>query len=129
MSGLPGARSSTLRWILCVGFVASSYFAALRWLGSRSEAFWLLVPIWALAGGPVLHVLPPPRRRQQPRLFFLHGTEDTIVPPVSTERLHAAYRGPKRLHLEKGAKHGETAGMDPFRYQREVKEFFLLALP
>src|SRR5439155_10817715 len=49
-----------------VAFVTGSFWGALSWLGSRSEAFWLLVPMWALAGGPVLHVLPPPRRRSQP---------------------------------------------------------------
>ena len=61
-------------------------------------------------------------------LFFLHGTEDTIVPSSSTEKLYAAYKGSKRLRLVEGAKHGGAAAADPFRYQKEVKEFFLEAL-
>ncbi len=51
------------------------------------------------------------------RLQFIHGTEDFIVPPSHSERMHAAAPG-SLLHLEPFAPHIGTAMLNPAEYRR-----------
>jgi len=58
-------------------------------------------------------------------IFFIHGLDDSIVPPECSRILYDGYGGPKKLRLEPDAGHGGTAIGDPLGYRRELKEFFL----
>ncbi len=57
-------------------------------------------------------------------IFFIHGTDDSIVPVENSRRLHDAYSGPKKLWIEPGAGHGGTIIEAPVQYGKEVREFF-----
>ena len=64
-------------------------------------------------------------RGLQVPIFFIHGLDDATIPPDCTRILFDGYGGPKKLRLEPGAGHGETAGLNPGRYRRELRAFFL----
>jgi fermentation-respiration switch protein FrsA (DUF1100 family) len=58
-------------------------------------------------------------------IFFIHGLDDVTIPPDCSRILFNGYGGPKKLRLEPGAGHGETAGLNTEQYQREMRAFFL----
>ena len=81
---------------------------------------------WVETGAPIAAVDPAAALRGvKTPIFFIHGLDDSIVPPECSRILHDGYGGPKQLRLEPGAGHGRTAIADPLRYRRELKEFFL----
>ncbi|MFA5026288.1 MAG: alpha/beta fold hydrolase [Candidatus Methylomirabilota bacterium] len=53
-----------------------------------------------------------------PRVLFLHGGADDVVPVAHAERLHAASPEPKRLHVFPGGDHPLT---DPAHRQEAVR--------
>jgi fermentation-respiration switch protein FrsA (DUF1100 family) len=61
-------------------------------------------------------------------ILFIHGLDDPMVPPGCTSRLHAGYRGPKRLLTVSGAGHGQSAMLAPGHYEKELEWFLDEAL-
>lgn len=59
--------------------------------------------------------------------LFMHGTADTFVPPVMSQRLFEAAPQPKRLHMIEGANHGNWNGAGLAEYRRVVREFVAAA--
>ncbi len=55
------------------------------------------------------------------RLFFVHGTEDFVVPFQNSERLHSASPS-SLLHLEPYAPHIGTVMVNPAEYRRLLRE-------
>jgi len=53
------------RRLLLVLLVAATWSPAAGCLGSRGEAFWLLLPLWVLAGVFILRAIPAPRAQHQ----------------------------------------------------------------
>ena len=58
-------------------------------------------------------------------VFFIHGVDDVTITADCTRLLFERYEGPKKLRLEPGAGHGETAGADTERYREELRAFFI----
>jgi fermentation-respiration switch protein FrsA (DUF1100 family) len=56
-------------------------------------------------------------------LLFLHGTDDTLIPPANSAELLAKVNNGKRI-LFPGAKHVETFNTNPELYKKVVSEFF-----
>lgn len=71
------------RRVLLVILVAATWIAAARWLGSRSEAFWLLFPLWVLAGAFILRAIPVPRAQHKSRLANWSLRIVVILVPIS----------------------------------------------
>jgi dipeptidyl aminopeptidase/acylaminoacyl peptidase len=86
---------------------------ASRWLGER----WLGVDI--LGARPVDDV---PRIAPRPALF-LHGGDDTLVPPENGKRLHAALPG-SELVIFPGIRHASLYLRQPEEYVNRVAGFF-----
>jgi hypothetical protein len=56
-------------------------------------------------------------------ILFIHGTKDTLVPPVMAEELYAACTTEKKLLLVEGAIHSAASQQDHELYYRTVREF------
>ena len=56
-------------------------------------------------------------------MLFIHGTKDTLVPPVMAEELYAACTTEKKLLLVPGAIHSAASQEDYELYYRTVAEF------
>lgn len=56
-------------------------------------------------------------------VLFVHGTEDRYVPHLMSEKLFEAAPQPKRLHLIKGANHGNWGNVGIDEYRTVVREF------
>lgn len=56
-------------------------------------------------------------------VFFIHGEDDTYIPPEASVRLYEAKREPKKLWLVPGAGHAESQPTQPDAYARLVGEF------
>lgn len=72
-----------------------------------------------------LHVAAPAEavRRSRVPILFIHGTKDTLVPPVMAEELYAACTTEKKLLLVEGAIHSAASQQDHEIYYRTVREF------
>lgn len=57
-------------------------------------------------------------------VLFIHGEEDTFVPPEMTRQNYEACQAPKRLFLVPGAAHAMSYVKDQEGYERAVKEFW-----
>lgn len=60
-------------------------------------------------------------------VLFVHGTADTVVPAVMTQRLFAAAPEPKRMLLIEGGGHSNFGELAADEYQRTLTEFVELA--
>lgn len=99
------------------GVVAAEVFSDLRAIArDRTPAF---VPDWMLrrafrlaearAGFEVDAVSPVAAARSiSAPVLLVHGARDTDTPPIHSERVHDALRGPRRLILVEGARHNES---------------------
>lgn len=56
-------------------------------------------------------------------ILFIHGTDDTFVPPYMMEELYDAAGGPKEKFLVEGATHGMSATVAGDAYWEKVQEF------
>lgn len=56
-------------------------------------------------------------------ILFVHGAQDTLVPPWTTRALHACAACPKELLVMPGAGHCQSALADPARYWESVLGF------
>lgn len=56
-------------------------------------------------------------------ICFIHGTDDTFITPDHSERMAAATKGYKELHLVKGAAHAKSINVDPKGYEEIVDKF------
>lgn len=90
---------------------------ASRWVGRQWLGFDLM------GSRPIDEV---PRIAPRPALL-LHGGDDTLVPPVNGERLHAALPG-SELVLFPGVRHAALYRDRPEEYVRRVGDFFLRSL-
>ncbi|MBN1418668.1 MAG: alpha/beta fold hydrolase [Planctomycetes bacterium] len=70
------------RIIVLIAVVAGSWVAARPVVASRGEAFWLLFPLWVLIGGPLLRVLPRPRRLVRNRLLRFATIAVLVLFPI-----------------------------------------------
>lgn len=57
-------------------------------------------------------------------VLFIHGAEDSFVPPEMTYRNYTACHSPKRLYVVPGANHCMGYYLDPERYEKEMSDFF-----
>lgn len=67
-------------------------------------------------------------KRRLPILFF-HGTGDDFVPCAMTERMYAAYPGPKRVFYGRGSGHTFTSVDYPAEYDAEIGAFLAEFVP
>ncbi len=56
--------------------------------------------------------------------LFIHGSEDSLVPLHDMERLYASANCPKQKLVIEGARHAQSAYMDPNLYWYEMEKFF-----
>ena len=56
-------------------------------------------------------------------VLFIHGAEDSYIPPDASVRLFERKPGIKRLYLAPGAEHAQSIAVDPAVYDREVGAF------
>lgn len=56
-------------------------------------------------------------------IFFIHGAEDTFIPPQDSCAMYAAKPGVKQLWLAPGSKHAESQPDHPEEYDRRIGEF------
>ncbi len=84
----------------------SSAMAKLRYGYSFSE----MTPIQALAGNRV-------------PMLFIHGEDDSFIPPDNSRRMSEATAGYSELHLIPGAGHAKSVLTDPGLYAEIVKTF------
>jgi len=76
-----GCLSLQSRRLLLALLVAVTWIPVAYLLGSRGEGFWLLFPLWVLAGAYVLRAIPAPRAQYKGRLVkWCIGTVVTALP-------------------------------------------------
>ena len=56
-------------------------------------------------------------------VLFIHGTDDTLIPPEMSRQLYAAAPSPKKLLLIEGGEHDNSAAVGGERYLGPVGEF------
>lgn len=56
-------------------------------------------------------------------ILFIHGADDSYIPPDASVRLFDRKPGVKRLYLAPGAKHAQSLIVDPAAYDRELGAF------
>lgn len=56
-------------------------------------------------------------------ILFLHGSEDTFIPPSQSEEMCGRTPGEAELHMIEGAGHAESVLVDPDTYEKYVSEF------
>ncbi len=61
-------------------------------------------------------------------ILFIHGVDDTSIPPGCSVDLHEYYAGPKRLMLVPDAGHGMSANEVPDEYQQAMRDWFIGAV-
>jgi fermentation-respiration switch protein FrsA (DUF1100 family) len=61
--------------------------------------------------------------------MFFHGTGDDFVPCAMTERMYAAYPGPKRAYYGKGSRHTFTSVDYPAEYDAQIGQFLTEYVP
>lgn len=61
--------------------------------------------------------------------LFFHGTGDDFVPCEMTEKMYAAYPGPKMVYYGKGSRHTHTSLDFPKEYDDTIEEFFKNMVP
>lgn len=57
-------------------------------------------------------------------VLFIHGLDDTFVPPEMTQQNYNACHAPKRLFLVPGAAHAMSYVVDPKGYEQTVRDFW-----
>ncbi len=60
-------------------------------------------------------------------VLFLHGAEDTFIPPVHSKTMARTTHGISQLHLIPGAGHAESVLKEPAMYEQYVQEFLKAA--
>jgi fermentation-respiration switch protein FrsA (DUF1100 family) len=56
-------------------------------------------------------------------VLFIHGAEDTYIPPSASQTLYEAKPDPKYLWLVPGARHADAWATDPEQYDIHIGEF------
>jgi fermentation-respiration switch protein FrsA (DUF1100 family) len=56
-------------------------------------------------------------------ILFIHGAEDTFIPPSNSERMSAATKGYSEVRMIPGAGHAESVLKDPGLYREYVEAF------
>ena len=56
-------------------------------------------------------------------ILFMHGAEDSFIPPEHSEKMKAATKGYAEVHLIAGADHAMSVLTDPDGYQETVSRF------
>ncbi|MBN2007328.1 MAG: alpha/beta hydrolase [Anaerolineae bacterium] len=57
-------------------------------------------------------------------VLFVHGQEDSFIPPQDSKTLYEAKQGLKQLYLVPGAEHVESLPTDPEGYRQALIKFF-----
>ena len=56
-------------------------------------------------------------------ICFIHGSEDTFIPPKHSEEMKAATKGYSELHIIDGASHAQSVLVNPGEYKKIVELF------
>jgi len=56
-------------------------------------------------------------------ICFIHGAEDTFIPPKHSEEMKAATKGYRELHIMDGANHAQSVLVNPKEYKKIVELF------
>ncbi|MBX7058868.1 MAG: alpha/beta hydrolase [Leptospirales bacterium] len=56
-------------------------------------------------------------------IYFLHSTEDRLIPPHHSEDLYAEYKGTKLLWITNKGQHARLWNADPADYERRLDDF------
>lgn len=56
-------------------------------------------------------------------MLFIHGGNDTFVPPKYLNQVYKASNGPKEKYLVPGAKHVQSYATNPAKYEQKVADF------
>ena len=56
-------------------------------------------------------------------ICFIHGAEDTFIPPRHSEEMKAATKGYSELHIIDGASHAQSVLVNPGGYKKIVELF------
>ena len=56
-------------------------------------------------------------------ILFIHGADDTFIPPKHSQNMQKATAGPSEIHLVPGAAHAASLLTDRDAYLSYVKEF------
>lgn len=62
-------------------------------------------------------------------ILFIHGDEDTYIPPKMTKAMYAFKMDKKFLYIAEGGKHGTAMGVNPKRYDKELTDFLNVVYP
>ncbi len=82
MSTLVLSGSRWMRASLLAVFIPGTFLPFKQLLGSRGEAFWLLLPAWVLVGSLLLRVIPPPRMVSRNRVVRIATPFVLVVFPA-----------------------------------------------
>ncbi len=56
-------------------------------------------------------------------IFFIHGAEDTYIPPIDSYKMYSAKSGEKELWLAPGSEHAVSQPDHPEEYDQRIAEF------
>ncbi len=62
-------------------------------------------------------------------ILFIHGDEDTYIPPKMTKAMYAFKMDKKFLYTVPGGKHGTSMSVNPDRYDEEITGFLNVVYP
>lgn len=101
------------------GLVVQSSFTDMK---AAARAVFPTLPVHWMARSRFRSIDKVPRVRA-PKLF-VHGAADGTLPPVMSERLHAAAASPKELYLVRGGGHNDVYRHGGLAYLRRLRRFF-----
>lgn len=102
------------------GLIVESTFTSIRDMAARSGALRIFPLDLILARR--FDSLSKVGRLRLP-VLFLHGTDDTVVPPEMSRRLYEQTRAPKRLQLISGGGHNDSAQIGGPSYLQAITDF------
>ncbi|MBR0574718.1 alpha/beta fold hydrolase [Proteiniclasticum sp. BAD-10] len=62
-------------------------------------------------------------------ILFIHGTQDTYIPPMMAKAMYAFKVENKFLYLAEGGEHSTAMAVDPQRYDEEITRFLNIVYP
>lgn len=102
------------------GLIMESGYTSVRDLAKRSPVF-RLFPLGLLLTQRFESIAKVGSLKIQ--VMFIHGADDTLIPPEMSRQLYAAAPSPKKLLIIEGGEHDNSAAVGGERYLGPVREF------
>jgi hypothetical protein len=104
------------------GLVVEGTFTSIRDMAVEEKGYGWLPVNWLLTQR--FNSVKKVSSLQTP-IFFIHGTDDRVVPAYMSERLYQAASGRKELWLVETARHNDVATVAGTAYEKRIWQFLI----